>query len=831
MIQLLFILLLSLNTTPESVKFEAKDKAYLTYSYEDEVHYAKGVELVEKGKYKQALKELDNTEVTNLSRYDENRYLFYKGYAQAMDGQIGRAAITLKKVVQSETKDGSGDIRLNSHVTLQQAARYYYAYCLYRQKKYDRALPYLLELESLGKYRESVPFFLTQIYYQQGKDKEVQTRAELLLANRVESHSKKDESKKAEAGRYEELQRILGEIYYRQGKYAEALRMLKQVKFRQDSIGEYAYMAMGNCQVQLGQLKDAKMSYQAAAQIGITPRTKEEALYNYAMCAYKTSTALGEGIRAVTDFLKAYPHSEHRQEVQGVLCEALLKSKNYQAALNALDEMGGSTPEMEQTRQQLRYLLGTDAFAQGQMQQAVEHMSSVIAHAGPRDAYRTEALYWRAEAEYRLKEYGACIEDVNRYLQQRDAKTSPNYAQAKYLLGYSYFAQQQYAEARTALLAYVDGEGAGRDMELLTDARCRIADCYYNGRGFKSAMEYYKAVSDRGGRNADYALYQQGYIRGLLKQMSEKEQVMKELVMRYPKSRWAEKGCYEMARAQIAQDLNREAIRTYDQELKRWPNGQMAAQASLERAMLYQNLKETDNAIAAYKSTIQAFPGTDEAYQALDALQQIYVSINRLSEFMAYTKGLGKMKMVVQIDEDSLSLATAEGQMRKRSWANAMKEYQHLLEITSNAEYQAEARVGIFRCATELKDRVQITRAAEQILASENPQTALYAEASYELAYGKYLSGQAAEAEQQAMELLQSSNQHQYWLAKALILVADVEAEQGELFQAKQYLLTLQRNYEEKDDILPAVEARLKRIYEQEERETESNETTEEVEL
>ena len=49
------------------------------------------------------------------------------------------------------------------------------------------------------------------------------------------------------------------------------------------------------------------------------------------------------------------------------------------------------------------------------------------------------------------------------------------------------------------------------------------------------------------------------------------------------------------------------------------------------------------------------------------------------------------------------------------------------------------------------------------------------------------------------------NTQQQYWLARALVLLSDINRERGEYFQARQYLLVLQQNYVTQGDDIPAM--------------------------
>ena len=68
-------------------------------------------------------------------------------------------------------------------------------------------------------------------------------------------------------------------------------------------------------------------------------------------------------------------------------------------------------------------------------------------------------------------------------------------------------------------------------------------------------------------------------------------------------------------------------------------------------------------------------------------------------------------------------------------------------------------------------------------------------------------------AEEVIMSFTKQQTSHQYWLAKSLILLADINVKRNELFQAKQYLLALQKNYRvQEDDIQTIIEDKLELI-------------------
>ncbi len=173
-------------------------------------------------------------------------------------------------------------------------------------------------------------------------------------------------------------------------------------------------------------------------------------MFNYTLSTYESSTALGESVNAFTAYLKEYPNSKHKRAVYELMGDAFRRSKNFRAALSALDSISDPSPKMLEAKQLLRYRIGADAFLQGKMDESVKWMTEVLEHTEAADM-RTEARYWRAEAAYRMHNYTLAEQDVTAYLSDPKARKSANYRMALYLRGYTYFSQRRFTEAESVL--------------------------------------------------------------------------------------------------------------------------------------------------------------------------------------------------------------------------------------------------------------------------------------------------------------------------------------------------------------------------------------------
>ena len=667
--------------TINHLKQYLKDYPYTPYS--DEILLMEGVLQTEKGKYKQAIKLFNQVKSKNLSRQTQPMWYFYMGYAYIQQQEYDQALPLF--------------LTLTKHQTLYTPHAHYYAgYCYYCKQDFPHAMAEFLAVESLGGYKQIAPYYIVQIYYAQHEYDQIYDRAEKLLTDFPDNPHN------------DELHRMLGEIYYQDsayneainhlqtyrtlrleqkqeplrndlyllgmanysaGYYANAIDYLKEVKEQQDSISENTYLHLGHSYLRVGDEEKAKLSYAAAMRFKINDQLREEAMYNYVQITYLQGSALGENITAFQDFLTEYPNTKYANKVYALMADMYLTSKNYQAAYEALSEIQHPDAKMQETKQYLRYQLGMDAFLQGKMQDAIEWMTQVINNDKKTSQYKTEAYYVRAESQYRMHQYAACLEDIKQYESQSNVANSPNQVPAMYLKGYALFNQQQMKDAEYTFRQYL--AKADNQTTTYADASNRLGDCLFYSRQFDDAIATYQQVVEHNTTGVDYALFQQGYAQGLLHRYPNKIQTMQTLETLFPHSDYADDALYEQARAHLQLDQYNEAIKAYTQLTTDYPNSNKAAKSALEIGMTYRTLKQYDSAIQAYKNTIQRYAGSEEAYAALEGLEQVFVETNRISDYLAYTKTLDKVNMQAATSEDSLVYVTAELQYMMGNYEQA----------------------------------------------------------------------------------------------------------------------------------------------------------------
>lgn len=905
--------------------------------YRDEIKLLQGVLEVEKDKYSQALKIFNEITPTNLSRTSETMFYFHLGYTYLNMDKYDEALAILRPLKQKQNP-----------YYLQ--AIYYIGYCYYKQNLYPQALSEFLILEELGGYQKIAPYYIVQIYYANGEYDKVFNHAKQLLTNNPDNDYNA------------ELHRMIGEIYYQRGNYNEAahylkayhqlrknikkdilrndlyllgiscyrnqmydeaINYLKEIKLTPaDSIAENTCLHLGHCYLRTNDIEKAKLSYAAAINFQLNDTLREEAMYNYVRVTNLQNSALGENITALNKFIEEYPNSRHMNSIYSLMADIYLNSKNYLKAIEALEKVANPPQKIQTTLQHLRFLMAIDSYMQGDRELTLHWCQEIINYKGGPSIYLTDAYYLKAEAEYLEGEYDKVIKTLHNYKNQVHYNQSLNKDNAKYLKAYTYFNKKKYDQALNMFEDYL--KGIDNTHETYTDALNRKGDCYYYLRKFNDANKTYQHVAEIAGKSeqAEYALMQRGMVLGLIHQYEKKVEVLEQLVKLNPKSDLADDAIYEIARAELQLEHHDKAIVWYEKLLnKQYRKSHLCAKASLELGMTWRTLKSYPEAIKAFEATVDKYPNTEEAYSALDGLEQIYIETNMVDKYIEYTKTLTQMNTQTATYEDSLRYVTAELQylmnnykqaatgfttylaifpkgryqlnatyyaascyyqieqydqaielyskladiqgnpyietacMRvaelsydKKDFATAGEYFKRMYDVASNQQKSQTALLGMLRCsyynendsatiinATEIlkikklnpaiSNEAQYYRASSYLRteqyelalkdyakAAKDTRTAWGAESKYRMAECYYLLNKPDKAIEEIMSFTNMQTTHQYWLAKSFILLADIFIDKGDIFQAKQYLLSLQNNYKQEDEILQTVSENLQYI-------------------
>ena len=256
--------------------------------------------------------------------------------------------------------------------------------------------------------------------------------------------------------------------------------------------------------------------------------------------------------------------------------------------------------------------------------------------------------------------------------------------------------------------------------------------------------------------------------------------------------------------------------------------------------------RELDKAEAKFNEYLGSFP---QGAFRLNSHYYLGLIQNKNKDYDAALKNL---KAVTEypdnkFSEEALVLA-GEIHYNKKEFANSIAAFKKVLAITIQDERRTAAHMNIMRAARQIKDHDETINSASQLIGKNNiepewEREAMFSRAKANIALGKtddamddleplaedtrtkegaeskyllaelmFADGQYTECEEEILDYIEVSTPHTYWLARSFVLLSDVYTIQGKNMEAKQYLISLQNNYDEDDDIAGMIEERLSKL-------------------
>lgn len=898
--------------------------------HRQEIYFYIGSIHFNQGEWAKALFWFDQADIDYLSISEQEDYAFRKAVSLLKSGKWDESRPTFELLSRNSDKYNV-------------PASYYLAYIDFHNGNYGPALETFRILNNRPEYKEATSLFLIQGAFIQGQRDEAISRSldyiraypngedigEVfrILGNCYYQNGDPNQSifyyqqyLKAEANPVRQDMYILGELYYTQGDYEQAIGALKRVASTTDQIGQAAYLLLGQAYLKTNQTANAMMAFDAASRVSYDRAVSEKALYNYVLLVNKSNVSVFDGsIKAIQRFLEEYPNSKYTNEINKVLANNLLMSKDYNAALTTINSMKSQDKEILSAKQIILYQLGTQKFIDGNYNGAKSDLNACINLGNYNAASRGEAYFWLGEIAYREGNYKQAIKDYTSYINQTASKT--NYPLVTYNLGYAYYETKEYNQALTNFKKYVSAE---KDHQLpsYADALNRIGDCYLFNRNYSESERYYAQAIEANPASADYAEYQKAFVKGMQRDYASKVRILDNLMAKYPNSGYYDDALYEKARALTMMNKEAEAISPLEKLLSQFPRSMYAAQSGVLLGQIYYNQNNSQKAIDTYKKVVNSYPNTEEARISVQSLESVYKDINDIDSYAKYVNSLGKGMSLSAVRQDSLTYLAAESIYMKgrkpeaktalnkylqsypngifssdahfyigsidfdnkdytsalshfknvvksnnrkyiddaliyssgiefdnKNYTSAYEMYAQLDEVASMTDNHNTAQLGMLRCSYLLQNDSEVIDAANKLLANKKlasdvaneaqfyrgksllnkkksdeaikdftavgkePRNVFGAESQYILANIYFQNKSYDKAEKQVLDFIKKGTPHQYWMARAVIVLADTYSAKGDNFQAKQYLESLKANYGGSEkDIADMISQRLSKI-------------------
>lgn len=739
---------------------------------------------------------------------------------------------------------------------------YYTGYVRYVKGEYQNALTDFILVSKNSDYDSQMPIYMADCYLHTGEPQ----KALALLNNQLPLANKQlDNVNSLEASR------IRGEAHYDTGNYTKAIEALSQYVYGVEnpqrtatyklgmanmSIQEYAkaapllskstgtatdemaqsgWLNAGICYVYAQNSKQAQIAFQQASEMNANKEMQEEALFNYALSLHEGNTmGFGESVDVFERFLNQFPNSQYAPSVAKHLSEVYFTTKNYPAALASINKIKNPSKEILNAKQKVLYNLGIQEFIGGNYKQSNTYTAQAI-QLGSKEAY-----YLKGESEYRQGQYANAVTDLKQFV-NGVSSSNANYPQALYSLGYAYFKQKKYSEAKNYFSRVANTKVAST---VKADALNRLADCMFTESQYDNAYATYERALQTDKSLGDYSLYQMAFINGLKGQYDQKVELLNQMGGQYADSQYGADALFEQGRAYLQSGAKQKAVETFVALINKYPHSQNARSAGNEVGAIYQEAGQLDEAMKAYTRVLNNYPNTREAQTALSRLKNIYAEQGKVNEYAELAQKAGKALSGNELDE--MTSTAALNAENNADYAKAYQYYNQLSQQTTSSEVQMTAMEGKLRNAFAAKDYKETVNVASAMLSNarmsqtmrneaqlfraesylalgkaaegvkdlqllcSDKQTIYGAQANVRLSQYAYDTSQYQAAEQLLLKFIDSGTTHQYWLARAFILLSDVYKKTDRDVEAKEYLMSLKSNYSENEEINKMINERLR---------------------
>ena len=637
-------------------------------------------------KYAYARKWYEKVDENSISRAERDKFSFNYGYSLYSTKDEKGAQKYLNRVVNSKEYGSE--------------AKYYIGFMAYEGDDYDKANEYFEQVSDEEKYKEKLSYYQADLNFKLGNFEKA-----IALA--------KEQLPKSDANEKSELSKIIGESYFNLQKYVEAIPFLKDYKGKKgkwnntdyyqlgyayykqndfetaisefnkiiggnNSVAQNAYYHLGESYINLDKKQEALNAFRNASQMDFDLKIQEDAWLNYAKISYEIGNPYQSVPQVLTSYLNKYPKTAYKEEIESLLIDSYITSKNYQEALKLLE--GKNSFENKVAFQKVAFYRGIEVYNETKYADAKRLFEKSLGE--PRDAkFTARATYWKAETDYILGDYNDALVGFKQFQQQSEAASTPEFKNLDYNIAYTYFKQKSYAKSTEHFKTFIANK---KDDKLrLNDAYLRLGDGYFVSSDYQNAINAYDKAIALNEIETDYAAFQKAMSYGYIGQNNSKIQELNSFIDKYTKSALRDDAMYELANSYVKSNQSSKAMGMYDRLNSEYKNSVFIPKSLLRQGLAYYNESQNEQALSKFKKVAKEYPSSEEAIQAVSTARLIYIDLGRVDEYAAWVKTLDYVN-VTDADLDNTTYLAAEKQYLDNNTDNAIKQFNNYLSSFPN---------------------------------------------------------------------------------------------------------------------------------------------------
>ena len=651
----------------------------------------------ETGKYPYALKWYNKVDQSALSRNEMDKFNFNYGYALFSSRKTADAEKYLEKVTTSPIYGSQ--------------AKYYLGYISYQQDDYEEANERFDQITDQDVLEEKLSYYQADMNFKLGKFEEAialakkqlpkADRKEVSELNKIigESYFNLNqfsnaipylEAYKGKRGKWNNTDYyLLGYSYYKQADYANAIQQFNKIIGGTNSVSQNAYYHLAECYLKVDKKQEALNAFRNASQMSYKPEIQKDAFLNYARLSYEIGNAYEPVPQVITNYLDTYPNDAHEQEMQTLLVDSFITSKNFAGAMDLLEKNRNYASKA--TYQKVAYYRGVELFMESDYGGASENLEKSLRSAED-ELFRARATYWKAEADYLLNRFDAAVQGFAGFKNTQNANLVPEVKDVDYSLAYAYFKQKDYGNAITYFNAFTSNGGS--EVEKLNDAYLRLGDSYFATSKYWPAIETYNKALALTGPEKDYASYQKAMSYGLVGRGATKIENLESFVSKYPRSSFKDDALFELGNSYVTAGQENKGLQAYDRLIAEYKGSSLVPQALMRQGLVHYNGNRNEAALTKFKTVVRDFSKTQEAVQAVATAKLIYVDLGRVDEYAAWVGDLDFVE-VTDTELDNASFESAQKQLRDGNTDAAIRGFKNYIAQFSNGLHAVDANFSL----------------------------------------------------------------------------------------------------------------------------------------